>query len=194
MTGFRAFQYYIALKLHFTKPTFSVFKNKGFLKGSYERYLSRQDYRLYENLARQYPEDKTLIQFLASNMMYNNFGVVYEMSRGEENFREYQRRRQSITKIFTDDLYHLLNNGIYIKKPLQFSKSVLDYYIGKKITLETVRILDDCMGNTISLLKNTEAAMLFTEDLLILEKSKGFVKYDINKVTPIYLQYLQEVG
>ena len=113
MTGFRAFQYYIALKIHFTKLEFSVFKNKGFLKGSFETYLRRQDYQLYENLARQYPEDRILIQFLASNIMYNHFGIVYEMSRSEENFIEYQRRRQSITKIFTDDLYYLIN---HIKK------------------------------------------------------------------------------
>ncbi len=192
MNGFRAFQYYISLKIHFTRLEFSVFKNKGFLKGSYETFLRRQDYQLYESLARKYPEDRTLIQFLACNMMYNHFGIVYDMRKSEENFVEYQRRRQSITKIFTDDLYYLLNNGIYIKNPLQFAKSVLDFYIGKKITLETVRILDDCTGNTISLLKNTEAAMLFSDDLLRLEKAKGFVKYDINRITPIYMQYLQE--
>ncbi len=193
MTGFRAFQYYIALKIHFTKLEFSVFKNKGFLKGSFETYLRRQDYQLYENLARQYPEDRILIQFLSSNMMYNHFGIVYEMSKSEENYREYQRRRQSITKIFTDDLYYLINHKIVINNPLQFAKNVLDSYIGKKITLETVRILDDCTGNTINLLKNTDIATLFAGELLILEKSKGFVKYDKNKITPIYLQYLNEV-
>ena len=125
--------------------------------------------------------------------MYNHFGIVYEMSRSEENFIEYQRRRQSITKIFTDDLYYLINHKIVINNPLQFAKNVLDSYIGKKITLETVRILDDCTGNTINLLKNTDIATLFGGELLILEKSKGFVKYDINKITPIYLQYLNEV-
>ena len=50
MTGFKAFRYYVALKLHFTKDKFNVFENRGNVKGSYQAFDARNDKFLFEKL------------------------------------------------------------------------------------------------------------------------------------------------
>ncbi len=193
MNGFRAFQYHIALKIHFTKPNFSVFQNKGFLRGKYETYLNRNDYLLYERLAVKYSTPKEIIQFLASNIMYNNFGIVYDIEESDNNYQEYLRRKQSITKIFLDDMHKLLNKNIVLNNSRQTAVNVLNLFLGNKITIESVRILDDLIGDMIDTLKKDNNTMLlFSNDILRIEKSKGFVFYKKEKVLPIYLSYLQE--
>jgi hypothetical protein len=189
MDGFRTFQYHIALKIHFTKQKFSVFENKGFLRGSYETYLKRNDYFLYEKLSNKYDTPQEIIQFLASNIMYNNQSIVYNLEDSEVNYNEYLRRKQSITKVFTDDMYTILNRHI----PLTDYASLFNLFLGNKITIETFRILDDLTGNIIESLKqNQNIISLFDDVLLRAEKAKGFVLYKKEKVQPIYLSYLQE--
>ena len=66
MTGFKAFRYYIAVKLHFNNKNFNVFENKGHVKGSYAAFNARNDKYLFEKLARRFSKDQELIQFLVA--------------------------------------------------------------------------------------------------------------------------------
>ncbi len=61
MDGFKAYKYYMAIKLHFTKDGFDVFKNRGNVKGTREAFNARNDSYLFEKLARKFPVDKDLI-------------------------------------------------------------------------------------------------------------------------------------
>lgn len=192
MTGFRVFQYFIAIKLHFTKREFSVFKNKGFLRGSYEKFLARDDYQLFEFLAKKYVTDKEVIQVIASNILYGNNSVVYDINLTKEYYEEYLRRKQSITKIFTDDLYLLSDKDLFPNNTLHYSKNLLDLYLGKKITIESVSILNDFCDTILTSLYGTNIADIFQKELLRIEKSKGFIIYNKEKLLSIYNNYQQE--
>jgi hypothetical protein len=69
MDGFKAFKYYIAIKLHFTKDSFDVFKNRGSVKGTREAFNARNDRYVFEKLARKFPVDKELIQYYVANFV-----------------------------------------------------------------------------------------------------------------------------
>jgi len=192
MDGFRIFQLHIALKLHFTRAEFSIFKNKGYLRGTYETFLKRKDYLLYDKLAKIYNTPQEVIPFIAANLMYNNFPLVYDLEESIHNYTEYLRRKQSITKVFTDDMYTLLNRKVSLKSAGQSSESVLDLFLGKKITIETFRILDDIINLISNLKENDNKMLLFKDELIRVEKSKGFVHYKKEKIMPIYFSYLNE--
>ena len=83
MTGFKAFRYYIALKLHFTKEKFDVFENKGHIKGSYAAFDARNDKYLFEKLARKFPKDQDIIQFIVANLSIGNDNIIYGMEEAE---------------------------------------------------------------------------------------------------------------
>ena len=91
MDGFKAFKYYLAIKLHFTNPKYNVFERKGKLRGTRETFLTRNDHYLFEKIARRFDNDQQLIRYIASNFMYDNPNVVYNEAEAEENFVEYNR-------------------------------------------------------------------------------------------------------
>lgn len=192
MDGFRIFQLHIALKIHFTKANFSIFKNKGYLRGSYEAFLRRNDYLLYEKIGTLYNTPQEVIPFLASNLMYNNPSIVYDLETSIQNYTEYLRRKQSISNIFRNDLSTLVEKKIALKSIGQIGSNVLNLVLGKKITIESVRILDDFTGVVNTFKENANDMLLFNNDILRIEKSKGFVIYKKEKLHSIFMSYLNE--
>jgi hypothetical protein len=199
--GFKAYKYYIAIKLHFTKDSFDVFKNRGSVKGTREAFNARNDRYMFEKLARRYPVDRDLIQFYVANFAYGNENVVYGVEEAESYLTEWEKRKQSITKIFADDLNKILMDAYKrkIKEPsiLNFTlnqyPSILNLYLGKQIGIETLRILDD-LANLIEPWKeNTSMTLLWENEIRRVEKSKGFVKYDKEKIMTIYQEFVKEI-
>lgn len=201
MDGFKAYKYYMAIKLHFTRDSFNVFKNRGNVKGTREAFNARNDRYMFERLARKYSVDKDLIQFFVANFAYGNDSAVYSQEESETSLFEWTRRKQSMTKIFSDDLNIILMDAYKRKlKPesiFDFTynqyPSILNLYLGKQIGLETVRIIDDFEDILSHWKKNDSMLLLWDSEIRRLEKAQGFVKYDKDKVTPIYKSFKQEI-
>ena len=195
MDGYKTFKYYTAIKLHFTDPKFNVFVNRGRVKGSADRFNARNDRMLFERLGRQFSTDKECIQYIAANFMYGNPEVVYNPHEGLANYQEYIRRKQSMTKIFEDDLHKIINTGARYDQD-EFSglkiPDVVQLLLAQRITIETVVILDTLDGIVDKLKRGNHISLLLADELRRIEKSKGFVKFDSSKVMGPYLEFLEE--
>jgi hypothetical protein len=108
MDGYKAYRYYLAIKLHFTTDKFNVFENRGNVRGTREAFNARNDRYIFEKLANKYSDDKEIIQFFVSNFAYGNDTAIYAGREAEDNFLLWNKRKQSITKVFVDDLAILL--------------------------------------------------------------------------------------
>ena len=201
MDGYKAFQYYMAVRLHFTKDSFDVFKN-GRVKGSSETFNKRNDKLLFEKLAKKHPQDGELIQFYVANFAYGNANVIYEEEESISYYREWVKRKESITKIFTDDMNKIIryaeNNKLSKNDVLDFTfgtpPCILTQYIGNHISVESVRILDDYL-NIIDSWKNTYFTTAFWDnDIRRISKLKKFVKYDKNRIDPIVSSFVEELN
>ena len=192
MDGFQAFKYYTAVKLHFTSPRFDLKQTKGKVRGSRQRFESRNDRMLFEKLAGQFPSDQEFIRYIAANFMYNCPDVIYDTPRAQTNYKEYVRRRQSITKIFSDDLETLINQGVQYDFSGHSIPDVVRLYLSNRITLETLVILDG-FEHLVKRIRNglsTQLALMMNDDLLRIERAKMFVKYDELKVSAPYFNFL----
>ena len=202
MDGFKAYKYYIAVKLHFTKDNFNVFKNRGNLKGTREAFNARNDRLMFERLARKFPVDKDLIQYYVANFAYGNDTAVYSMEEADSNLIEWNRRKQSITKIFSDDCNKILLDACKNKLKQQdiFNLtnkgycSILKLFLGNHISIETVRIIDDFHPMVDIWKTNSSMLLLWENEIRRIEKSKGFVKYDKRKVETVFNTFLEEVN
>jgi hypothetical protein len=201
MDGFKAYKYYMAVKLHFTKDNFDVFKNRGNIKGTREAFNARNDRYAFEKLARKFPVDKDLIQFYVANFAYGNESAVYASEEADTYLLEWNKRKQSITKIFSDDCNRILmdayknkikEDGIFDLTNKSYS-SILKLFLGKQISLETVRILDDFRPMVASWKENTSMLLLWENEIRRIEKSQGFVKYDTDKVAKVFNSFMEEV-
>ena len=201
MDGFKAYKYYIAVKLHYTKDSFDVFKNRGNLKGTRDAFNARNDRMMFEKLARKYPVDKELIQYYVANFAYGNDAAVYSFEEAESNLLEWNRRKQSITKIFQDDCNKIILDACKNKlKPdaiLNLTDkgycSILKLFLGNQITLETVRIIDDLLPVIHTWKQNESMLLLWENEIRRIEKSKGFVSYDRDKIVKVFNNFMEEL-
>ena len=191
----------MAIKLHFTKDNFDVFKNRGSVKGTREAFNARNDRYLFEKLARKFPVDRELIQFFVANFAYGNDNGHYAAEDAQSNFIEWNRRKQSITKIFSDDCHKIVMQSYKdkLKKDQLFYftsnnyPSILKMYLGAQISIETVRILDDMMQLVENWKQNSSMVILWENEIRKIEKLAGFVKYDKTKVEQVFNNFKEEL-
>lgn len=202
MDGFKAYKYYMAVKLHFTKDNFDVFQNRGNVKGTREAFNARRDKYMFDKLARKYPVDKDLIQYYVANFAYgNDMAAVYAHEEAEGNLLEWNRRKQSITKIFTDDCHTIVMDAYKnkLKEDAIFNltnknySSILKLFLGGQISIETVRIIDDYIPIIANWKQNASMLLLWETEIRRIEKLNGFVKYDKTKIDKIYSNLMVEI-
>jgi len=200
MTGFKAFRYYIALKLHFTKEKFNVFENKGHIKGSYATFNARNDKYLFEKLARKFPKDQDIIQFIVANLSIGNDNIIYGMEEAEENYIQWIKRKQSITHTFLNDINTIqleseknnFNLDQIINCTLNQFPYIIKLYLGKLICMESIVILNDFIP-MIAKWKQEPSLILLENDILRIEKLKGFVKYNRDKIEKQVNEFLTTI-
>ena len=202
MDGFKAYRYYLAIKLHFTTDKFNVFENRGNVKGTRDAFNARNDRYIFEKLAIKKSNDKDLIQYFTSNFAYGNESAIYAGQEAEENYTEWTRRKQSMTKIFVDDLATLLTfietNKLKHTAIFQFTDSeypvALKLFIGGKISIETLRIIDDFYPIIEKWRNNLSIRYIWDNELRRITKLTGFVKYDRIKIEKIFNHFMDEIA
>lgn len=202
MDGYKAYRYYLAIKLHFTTDKFDVFQNRGSVRGTREAFYARNDRYIFEKLATKYSEDKQIIQFFVSNFAYGSDTAIYAGQEAEDLFTEWKRRKQSLTKIFVDDLATLLTyievNKLKHTALFNFTDNeypiVLKLFIGGKICIETLRIIDDMQPILDGWMQNSSVKYIWDNEIRRIKKLTGFVKYDRIKVKKIFDHFVEEIS
>lgn len=202
MDGFKAYRYYLALKLHFTTDKFNVFENRGNVRGTREAFNARNDRYIFEKLAQKHSEDKDIIQFFVANFAYGKDTAIYEGKEAEDNYLEWQKRKQSITKIFIDDLATLLtyietnklkNNALFHFTENEYPVA-LNLFVGGKISIETLRIIDDFIPVVAKWKEHSSVKYIWEDELRRITKLTGFVKYDKIKIGKIFKHFMEELA
>lgn len=190
ISGLHAYKYYTAVKLHFTSDKFNVFENRGHIKCSQDALDKRNDRFIFEKLGRKFNTDKELIQFFASNFIYGNSNVIYAGTESDSNYIEFIRRKQSISRVFEEDCDKIIETGCNVDQLIKFTNNeqpvILSLYLGNIITIETLIILDSILGFINEWKEETLYMMIMGDTIRIIDKSKGFVKFDSTKVLKIW--------
>lgn len=190
MDGFKAYKYFMAIKLHFTSEKYDVFEMNGRVSGSREAFERRNDRGLYEKLARKFPSDAELIQFLVANIAYGHMNVVYS-GDSEEYYSVWRKRKESMSRVFEMDLNTISNHVKNLDDMYSIDDGapiLLKLYLGGHITLETMAILQD-FDDYLS--KWEPLIMLWHDHFLVIRKVKRFVKYDKTRVQYLYSNFKQ---
>lgn len=201
MDGFKAYRYYLAIKLHFTTDKFNVFQNRGNVKGTREAFNARNDRYIFEKLAQKKPDDKELIQFFVSNFAYGNDTALYSGQEAEDLYIKWINRKQSITKIFIDDLACLITyietNKLKHSAIFSFTDNeypvALKLFLGDKICIETLCIINDFTDIISDWKENNAIKYIWDNELRRVIKLTGFVKYDKIKLSKIFEAFKEEI-
>lgn len=142
MTNEQAFKLYLAIKLHFTTK-YDVFENQGRFKNM-SKLMERADFNLIYPLTKMVNEDREFVQLCVANFLYGNEKFLYDHAYAEDNFKHWQKVKQSITFCLTRDLG-------YIDLQLMKRNCTLDVYVkqhilsdllSKRVEYETLVVLE----------------------------------------------------
>lgn len=175
---------YLALKLHFTSPSYNFFKYGGKVKANIKSFNKRNDRYFFEKLSRQ--KQKTdLIDYFVSNFIESSdpskmwIGELRE--RGDDNYINWKSRIQSLHYQYTQDINTLAKEShLYealISKPNTHPKAV-KHYLSGKISLETLVILNDITFFMDKLESPLNHDPIFCIILNKIRKYKPFFVYD----------------
>jgi len=147
MNGYDLYCTYQAIKLHFSSEQYNFFQYDGKTRVSIEAFQKRRDKFLFHRLARKY-RDEEMVPFLVSNFVHSDDNWTKSLleEEAEETYRDWKRRTDSMTKIYTEDLQKIATkdnfNDLFKVEEGQFPK-LLVLFMQNEVTMETMVILNN---------------------------------------------------
>ena len=151
VTPFECYKTYIAMKQHFTKEKYDYVKYAGKSRASIVAFNKRKDRYFFERMSRK-KSDNEITQYFISNFISTDdpskvwIGEI--MQSGEDNFKEWQKRNQSLTYVFANEIEEVFSGNdfdSYFQTEGQHPK-ILKEYLKKTISIETFIILNKILG------------------------------------------------
>ena len=156
---------------------------------TFENFLARRDYNVYNAIARKFDTDAESIQFLVANYAYKN-DPIHNIASSENNFITWNKRKQSITNTFKNDIDNMV---LVMEKKSMSCIDMLDnkkdipelfkIYLSNNIAIESLFILNKFLP----FIENWETTLetVWGTDLLIIKKLDRFVKYNEDTIKDI---------
>lgn len=191
MSGFEVYQIFQCLKLHFTSKSYDYFKYRGKTKVKLETFEKKHDKYYFYKLSKKYITKEDLVPFFVSNFIKRRENLwIGELvtEEAETVFKDYSKKMQSLSYIFTEDCKMLFGNcnnpNDILRTKGEYPVLLLEYMHGN-IQLETVCILNILL-NFLGKWKST-----ITDDIIcptyydLIEKYSPFLNLDLEKYKTI---------
>jgi hypothetical protein len=196
MNPFEVYVTFLAIKRHFSTPSYDFFKYNGKIKCSQETFKKSKDRLFFERLSRK-KKPKEIIDFFVSNFIASdNPSSVWVgdiIRNGEEVYQENRRIRESLGYVFEEDLRKLTDNQhLYEVVRIEGTKhpKLLKSYLTHSIKFETIFILI----NTLNLKVKYDGAFpdpIWNTVSNKISKYSPFLEIDTSKYLGIIRKYIQ---
>lgn len=190
LEGYDAYRYYMAVKMHFESDSYDIIKYNYKTSVTERAFWKRKDKYHFTKIANKFDEPKELISFFVANFI-NGKKWVGDMLADDTHWTEYQKRHQSLSYTFKedlntlieevdsfDDLFKITNNSPY---PM-----VIDRYLSGDICIETLVILNQ-LTKFLHHVKVTDT-IVFPDLSKKIQKYSTFLSPDLTRMRGIALQ------
>jgi len=177
MEPYDVYKYYMAMKLHFESDSYEAPKYNYKTSAKPQAFFKRRDKYHFAKLGRKFDEPEELINFFTAQFTASDKSWVGDMLQDEEKYVEWQRRQQSLSYNFEQDLNKLAEEADAFDDLLKIQEGnyplVIEKFLQDEISLETVVILDQLTG----FMRRTDRAI--TETIVWPDLSKRIRKYGL---------------
>jgi hypothetical protein len=152
MMGFDVYRTYLAMKQHFTKPSFDFFQYDGKVRAKQETYQQRSDFYFFETLARKLTDIEIKEYLLSSFVSAPDPTKVWigDIKRsGKDRWLAWTKQNESLSYLVKQDLStvaHHMEAKAYtfddLFTTLGSHPPLLKLYIKGDVSLETLIIMD----------------------------------------------------
>jgi hypothetical protein len=178
--GYDAYTLYLGIKLHFYSEDYDFVRYNGKVKADINSFVKRKDKYHFGKLYRTYKQD--LQDFYIANLSQKDMwaGDMLDTS-ADKVYKEWKKRNQKLSYMFRTEVSDLLRKSTITKvlevKDGQHPK-LLKEFMAKKISLETMCILDEIIGFTKDWDRLITEQVVYPEIHIKINKYKAFVSFD----------------
>lgn len=180
--GYDAYTLYLGIKLHFYSKDYDFVKYNGKVKSDINSFLKRKDKYHFGKLYRTYKNE--LQDFYIANLSLKDkwAGDLLD-NECEKVYKEWKKRNQKLSYMFSTEVSDLLRKRT-IQKVLEVKNGqhpiLLKEFLAKKISLETMCIMDEIIGFTKDWDRLISEKVVYPDVMLKINKYKSFISYDHN--------------
>jgi hypothetical protein len=191
MNPFEVYQNYLALKLHFTTD-YDFFKYNGKVSASINSFEKRKDKYQFLKLSKKLSDDQ-ILEFLISNFIINKTWIG---DFDKASWRDHQKTIQSLQYVFKNDLEILLtpveNFDILFNSDEGKHPRLIKAYLGKKISLETLVILEKVLQYRTRFDEQINEKFIWPKLSKLIDDYDPFLKVDVRAFRMKTLVIVQE--
>jgi len=192
VNGYEVYKTYLAIKLHFTTDDYDFNKYQGKVNAKLDSFTKRKDKYFFHKLSTRF-NDTEIVHYFVSNFLDNKNKWIGDVVRnkGDEVYLNYKKRIDSITYTFENDMATLLNNFTKdeFENIFKINKGqhpiLLKEYLGARISLETMTILDKLLNYVKQFDKNIEEKFVWPEVSRRIKKYRSFLLFNETKMKTI---------
>ena len=137
-----AYLMYCAMKAHFDKSDYDFVKYNGKSKVSRDSFYKRNDRVFFVKLTRKYKSKQDIQDYLLANFLVHPKGWVGKFD--EDNYIQWQKKIQSLSYTFKSEIEPILDSKLIAVSENTHPK-LLKEYLGKRVSLESMVILDSIL-------------------------------------------------
>ena len=191
MTDYEAYQNYLAMKLHFG-GNYDFHKYNGKVSATLESFEKRKDKYKFARLSKKL-SDPQILDFYLANFIR---GKEWIGDFDQKNWVAHKKIVQSLQYFYENDLEKLLttsdNFDILFKCKDGNHPKLIKAYLGKKITLETLVILEKVLQYRKSFDEDIKEKFIWPKVSKLIGKYEPFMQVSARKYRMITLNKLQE--
>ena len=193
LSAFECYKEYVALRNHFTQPSYDYFKYNGKSRASIATFEARKDKLYFQKLAKQSDPSKYILANLIENPKSWIKDIAFSSS-AENVYNDWLRRQQSLTYLFKEDIQKLNDdfNSNFICNDNQHP-TIIRLYLQRKIVIETLIILVKMTSCYSYWAKKMQYDPVAQDVLTMIKKYTPFVSYDSEKIKNIVVDRFNEV-
>jgi T4 gene Gp59 loader of gp41 DNA helicase/T4 gene Gp59 loader of gp41 DNA helicase C-term len=185
MTPYETYQLFLAIKMHFTQPSYDFFKYNGKVRTDHRAFERRRDKYQFFKLSKH----RDPLGYLVANFAAGNSGKWigdFLTDSSERVYDEWLARQQSITYRFKSDLVQFQDDfrEIFRVSHGQHPQLLTSFKRGD-VTIETLTILNNLLTFFPTWDKKIEDTILWPSIRDRCLKYAPFIKYDKQKLKQI---------
>ena len=143
MSAFECYKEYIALKQHFTQPSYDYHKYNGKSRASLATFEARKDKLYFQKLAKLSDPSNYILANLVENPKIWIKEIIFSLS-AQQIYKDWAKRQQSLMYLFKEDMSKLNDDfDSNFKVTDQTHPHVIKLFLRKEISLETLILLVD---------------------------------------------------
>ena len=190
MEAYDAYKIYHALKLHFTSD-YDYNKYNGKANVSVDSFLKRNDRPFFGRVSRKYKDDTK--DFFISNIIVNPKGWVGNFN--DENYLNWKKRHQSLKYNYNSELVELFHKVSTFDEIFHNGSQhplLLKQFMAKKLSMETVAILESLLGFCDRFDKQIEENIVWPDRKKLILNYSNLLTIDVNEYRVVTMKLTKE--